>query len=174
MKSFDVFVQRDNGVFRALVPSLPNISADGASSTDAVENAKKAIEEFFKSAEVTTVSVDVPGFNPRSPRTWIESAGTFKGNEDEMLRHIEEIYAERKRQREAVERELGIAEEIASPDPTFRPGSPKSVLRAAADCHIDPNDELYRQYVAEMEVEEQRQRKEVDKEADWPEGSASR
>ena len=51
---------------------------------------------------------------PDSPQAWLEAAGKFKGEEDAMQEHIEEIYAERKRQREEVERELDLI--AAMPD----------------------------------------------------------
>ena len=160
MKLYDVIVERHNGVYRATVPTLPNLSAEGATRDEAVAEAKNAIEEFFKSVEVVTIAMDVPGhkLNPRSPRVWLESAGGFSGDEDAMLNHIEEIYAERKRQREAVERELDIVAELNAFESNPRPGSPKAVLRAAADCRINLNSDLYKQYVADLETEKLRQR----------------
>jgi len=168
MKMYDVIVERRNGVYHASVPTLPNISVEASSRDEVVANAKKAIEDFFKSAEVTTVAVEVPdsGFpfadrwihqagiqrqdltdplyqeylaelarekqrqreeaepevdaeqlemnrrNPnldrRSPRIWLETAGLFVGDEEAMWRHIEEIEAERNRQREEVDREYDL------------------------------------------------------------------
>jgi len=154
MRTFDVIVQRENGAYRAFVPSLPNILAEGTSRDEAVKKVKEAIENFFTTAEVTTVSVDVPAdeFRPYSTaRDWLRQAALYSEPDDEMARHIEEIYAERKRPREAVERELEIADELSAPDLQFPPGSPKAVLKAAADCRIDSGDELYQQYLADME-----------------------
>ena len=54
---------------------------------------------------------------PDSPQAWLEAAGKFKGEEETMQEHIEEIYAERKRQREEVERELDL--EIQKDAPQF-------------------------------------------------------
>ena len=45
---------------------------------------------------------------PDSPQAWLEAAGKFKGEEEAMREHIDEIYAERRRQREEVERELDM------------------------------------------------------------------
>ena len=45
---------------------------------------------------------------PDSPQVWLDAAGKFKGQEEAMREHIEEIYAERRRQREEVERELDM------------------------------------------------------------------
>jgi hypothetical protein len=51
-----------------------------------------------------------PKLDRRSPRIWLETAGRFVGDEEAMWRHIEEIEAERKRQREEVEREYDLLE----------------------------------------------------------------
>jgi predicted RNase H-like HicB family nuclease len=174
MKSFDVIVQRENGGYRGVVPDLPSITVEGSSPDDVFAKAKVAIEEFFATAEVRTVSVDVPAeeYRPytngrdllrymslysreptemdreywaeleaerqrqreeaaragdnealgyeaaarpiapysRDPRVWIETAGMFKGDAEAMLQHIEEIEAERRREREALEREYDLLE----------------------------------------------------------------
>jgi predicted RNase H-like HicB family nuclease len=170
MKMYDVIVERRNGIYHASAPALPGISVEGSSRDEAIVKAKEAIEDFFKSAEVTTIAVEVPASeysfadrwihqagiqrqdpadplyqeylaelarekqrqreeaegeadaeplgrnrqNPdldrRSPRVWLETAGMFVGDEEAMWRHIEEIEAERKRQREEVEREYDLLE----------------------------------------------------------------
>ena len=51
---------------------------------------------------------------PGSPQAALRAAGKFKGDEEAMLQHIEEIYAERRRQREEVEREIDEQEHKAS------------------------------------------------------------
>lgn len=55
--------------------------------------------------------------------------------------------------------------QVATAEQDLRPGSPQSVLRAAATTRIDVNDELYQQYVADMDAEQQRQREEAELEA---------
>ncbi len=60
MKTYDVIVQQENGVYRASVIALPNVTAEGRSRDEALEKARVAITDFFKTAEVTTVSVDLP------------------------------------------------------------------------------------------------------------------
>lgn len=130
MKMYDVIVERHNGGYRATVLTLPNLFAEGSTRDEAVANAKSAIEGFFKMTEVATVAVEVPlsdfpfadqwsRFNAspagqipdkRSPRIWLETAGMFVGDEEAMWQHIEEIEAERRRQREEVEREYDLLE----------------------------------------------------------------
>ena len=135
MKMYDVIVKQHNGGYRATVLTLPSLLAEGSTRDEAVINVKQAIEEFFKSAELRTVAVDLPSgkfslaekwlqeargtqqnadpapnLDKRSPRIWLETAGMFAGDEEAMWQHIEEIEAERRRQREEVEREYDLLE----------------------------------------------------------------
>jgi predicted RNase H-like HicB family nuclease len=48
----------------------------------------------------------------------------------------------------------------------LRPGSPKSVLKLAAAHRIDPDDDLDREYLAEMETQKQREREEAERQAE--------
>ena len=105
---YPVIVEQKNGHWQALIPSLPNLSADGATCDEAVRNAQRAAEEYLSQVVIATIDVETPQYNPRNPRdrqTWIRSLGRFKGDEEAMRQHIEEIYAERRRQREEAERE---------------------------------------------------------------------
>lgn len=112
---YPVIVEQKNGRWRAVIPALSDLSADGASYDEAVDNAQRAAEAYLAQVVLTTIEVNAPPskpLNPRRPQTWIQSAGKFKGDEAAMRQHIEEIYAERRRQREAAERE----DESATPD----------------------------------------------------------
>lgn len=73
-----------------------------------MRRAQQAAEDYLSQVMVTTVEVETTQqrpFEPRSPNTWINSAGRFKGDEQVMQGHIEEIYSERRRQLEEAERE---------------------------------------------------------------------
>lgn len=178
MRELDVVVQRTNGSYRAIVLALPNVVVEGTSREEALTNVRQAVEDFLATADVTTISVNLPAPGPlsRSPLVWIETAGGFKGDEAAMLRHIEEIEAARKqeleereftdqlRQRDAIKRELEIVAALNEPPQSLPPGSPKAVLKAIAACRIDPNDKVYQQYVAALEAEEQRQWEEFERE----------
>ncbi|MBI3426807.1 MAG: hypothetical protein HY011_28085 [Acidobacteria bacterium] len=178
MRDLDVVVQRTNGSYRAVILALPNVAAEGESREEALTKVRQAVEDFLATADVTTISVNLPAqiSVSRSPRVWLESAGMFKGDEAAMLQHIEEIEAERKReleameladklrQRDAVKRELEIVAALNEPTTMLPPGSPKAVLRTIAACRIDPNDKLYQQYVTALEAEEQRQWEEFERE----------
>jgi len=109
---FTFIVEHNNGIYRALIPSLPNLIAEGASRDEAICNAQRAAEDYLSKVEVVTMELKVPEQQAQRYSTiqdLIESAGMFKGDEEAMLEHIEEIYAERRRQREEVERELDAA-----------------------------------------------------------------
>jgi predicted RNase H-like HicB family nuclease len=115
MKSFDVIVQRKNGIYRATAPSLLNLATEGKTRDEALHRMQEAIEDFFKSAEVVTVSVDVPALEYRPYATandHLRDQALYSHAEDEDIeaRHIKEIYAERRREREECERELDLEE----------------------------------------------------------------
>lgn len=115
MKSFDVIVQRINAIYRASVPALPHIATEGKTRDEAVYKAQEAIEEFFKSAEIVTVSVDVPALEFRPYATANDQLRdqalySYSEGEDVESRMVKEIYAERRREREERERELDLEE----------------------------------------------------------------
>lgn len=60
MKMYDVIVERSNGHFRALIPTLPNISVEGATRDEAIVNAKAAAERYLSKVEVATVELADP------------------------------------------------------------------------------------------------------------------
>ncbi len=109
---YPVIVERENDVWRALIPTLSDLNAEGASYEEAVQNARRAAEAYLSKVVVTTIAINHPSqtLRPGSKQAVLKAAGKFKDDEEAMLRHIEEIYAERRRQREEVERELDLSE----------------------------------------------------------------
>ncbi|MGH9754481.1 MAG: type II toxin-antitoxin system HicB family antitoxin [Blastocatellia bacterium] len=115
MKSFDVIVHRKNGAYRAIATSLLNLTTEGKTRDEALHRMQEAIEDFFKSAEVVTVSVDVPALEYRPYATANDhlrdqTLYSYAEDEDMETRHVKEIYAERGREREERERELDLDE----------------------------------------------------------------
>lgn len=112
---YAVIVEQDNGIYRARIPALPNLTAEGQSRDQALHNVWQAAEDYLAKVEVATIEVAAPPqrLRPGSPKSVLAAAGKFKGDEEVMLQHIEEIYAERRRQRAEVERELDEAERRA-------------------------------------------------------------
>jgi len=162
MKMYDVIVERHNGGYRAAVPTLPNLFAEGSTRDEAVANAKKAIEGFFKSAEVTTVAVDVPAdeFRPYTqPNDLLRWRAPYSHSRSELDEEFDAEFAvEKQRQRDEAEVEFKIAES----EYPFA----ERWLRAANITKKDPNDLLYQQYLAELDAEKQRQREEAEREAE--------
>jgi predicted RNase H-like HicB family nuclease len=54
---YPLFLERKNGIWRAFIPALAGLSAEGASREEAVRNAQRAAEEYLTRVEVTTVEV---------------------------------------------------------------------------------------------------------------------
>jgi predicted RNase H-like HicB family nuclease len=57
MKKYDVIIEQQNGIFRALIPMLPNIVAEGATRDEAIINAKTAAQNYLANVEVATVEL---------------------------------------------------------------------------------------------------------------------
>ena len=107
---YAVIVERKSEIWHAVIPTLSDLSAEGASYEEAVQNAKQAAEDYLSNVVVTTVAVNHSQrpLRPGSKQAVLKAAGKFKGDEPAMLQHIEEIYAERRRQREQAEQELDL------------------------------------------------------------------
>jgi len=120
-----VIVEQENGVYRARIPNFPDLTAEGTTRDEAVRNVERAVQNYLAGFEVTTIRVDVPVREARRYSTAqdvLRAAGKFKGDEEAMLQHIEEIYAERRRQRDEVEREIDEEERKARGSDTNGPG----------------------------------------------------
>jgi len=120
-----VIVEQENGVYRARIPNFPDLTAEGTTRDEAVRNVERAVQNYLAGFEVTTIKVDVPVREARRYSTAqdvLRAAGKFKGDEEAMLQHIEEIYAERRRQRDEVEREIDEEERKARGSDTNGPG----------------------------------------------------
>src|SRR5437588_13024462 len=114
---YPVIVEQKNGLWRAVIPALADLSAEGQTRDEAMRNAQHAAEAYLSKVEVTTIEVGIglQPLRPGSPQAVLASAGKFKGDEEAMCGHIEEIYAEGRRQREAVEREIDEEEVNGAP-----------------------------------------------------------
>lgn len=58
MKKYDVVIEQQNGHFRALIPTLPNITAEGATRDEALANVKRAARRYLSTVETATVELD--------------------------------------------------------------------------------------------------------------------
>ena len=105
---YSVIVEQVNGHYRATIPALMDLMAEGKTRNEALKNVWRSAEARLAKVEIATIEVSTPPqmIRPDSPQAWLQSAGKFKGDEEAMQEHLAEIYAERKRQREEIEREL--------------------------------------------------------------------
>ena len=73
----------------------------------AVRKVQLAAEAFLSKVSITTIELNIPAQELRSgsPQAVLRAAGKFKGDEEAMQQHLEEIYTERKQQREEAARD---------------------------------------------------------------------
>ncbi len=103
MKTYDVIVRLVNNVYVAVVPALPGIRVEGTTRDDALFRVKQAIEDYFKSAEVVSLPIDVPVIEFRPHATAndeLRAAALTQATDDIDAEQLVDIYAERRRQRE--------------------------------------------------------------------------
>ncbi|NOT60945.1 MAG: hypothetical protein HOP19_12070 [Acidobacteria bacterium] len=113
MRSYEVLVERQNGHFRALIPTLPNVVAEGATRDEAVVNAKELAQRYLLNVESAIIQLADPVFRSEGlskVEDLLAVAGLFSGDEAAMQQHIEDIYAERRRQRDEAVLELNVLE----------------------------------------------------------------
>ncbi len=157
---YNVIVEPQNGHFRALIPALPHLVAEGVSIEDAVQKMQDVAQQFIARTEVRTIELAMPATPTAGElisQDWLQAAGQFP---------LEAMAwsADKLDRREAIKRELEIAAALNDPTPAWPLGSPQAALNTIAACRIDPHDKLYQQYVAVLEAEEQQQREEFERE----------
>jgi predicted RNase H-like HicB family nuclease len=105
---YPVIVEQKNGVWRAFIPALSDLSAEGATRDEAIRNAQRAAESYLASVEVTTVTVTLPqekSLRPGSPQALLKALEAFAGDEEAIREHFEEIARERQRQWEEAQQQ---------------------------------------------------------------------
>jgi len=102
-----VIIEQKNGVYRALIPDLAGLAAEGTTRDEALRKARQAAADYLSRVESASIDIETyqqPAMRPDSPQTWLKVAGKFVGDEDGMAWHLKEIYAARDRQRAETER----------------------------------------------------------------------
>jgi hypothetical protein len=81
-----------------VIPALSDLTAEGSSYDEAVHNARHAAEVFLSKVRVTTIELNTLAEHLRrgSPQAVLNAAGRFKGDEDAMQQHLDDVYAERR------------------------------------------------------------------------------
>jgi predicted RNase H-like HicB family nuclease len=105
---YAVLVERKTGGWRAFIPALADLDAEGVSRDEAVQNVQRAAEAYLASVEVTTIKVKLPqepSRRPGSPRTLLRALAAFAGDEEALREHFEDIARERQRQRAAAQQQ---------------------------------------------------------------------
>jgi predicted RNase H-like HicB family nuclease len=100
---YPVIVEKNNGVYRALIPALADLSAEGLSPDEAVQKVRQAAEVYLATVELRTIKLEVPQV-PAQPgstaQDWLAAVKVFEGDEKALQEHFAEIEKERQRQRE--------------------------------------------------------------------------
>jgi predicted RNase H-like HicB family nuclease len=105
---YPVIVENKNGVYRALIPALADLSAEGPSPDEAVQNVQQAAEAYLATVEFRTIRIETPRrLTPpySTAQDWLEAVSVFEGDEEALREHFAEIEAERQRQRDEADRQ---------------------------------------------------------------------
>ena len=105
---YAVLVERKKGGWRAFIPALADLGAEGVSRDEAVQNVQSAAEAYLASVEITTIKVHLPqepAQRPGSPRMLLSALAAFAGDEEALREHFEDIARERQRQRAEAQRQ---------------------------------------------------------------------
>ena len=105
---YAVLIEHKNEVWRAFIPALADLDAEGVSRDEAVRNVQRAAEAYLSSVEVTTVKVNLPqelARRPGSPRTLLRALEAFAGDEEALREHFKDMARERQRQRTAAQQQ---------------------------------------------------------------------
>jgi predicted RNase H-like HicB family nuclease len=97
---YTVIVECENGRYRVQIPSLPGLSAEGATQEEALQEAQHEAEAYLSRVALTTIEVNVPAAHLGSAQAWLDAAGTFEGDQ-EQHQHFTDLAAQRQQQRDA-------------------------------------------------------------------------
>jgi hypothetical protein len=97
---YTVIVECENGLYRAQVPSLPGLSAEGATLEEAIKGARQEATSYLSRVAVTTIEVDLPELHLGNAQAWLDAAGTFEGDQ-EQSQHFANLATKRQQQRTA-------------------------------------------------------------------------
>ena len=95
---YPVIVEQKNGVYRALVPALADLSAEAHSLDEAVRKVQEAAEAYLATVEFRTINISTPRYS--TAQDWLQAAEVFAGDEEALREHFAEIEAERQHQRD--------------------------------------------------------------------------
>jgi predicted RNase H-like HicB family nuclease len=82
---YAVIVERKNGIYKARIPNLPDLSAEGSTSDEAVLNVQCAARNYLARVEVRTIQVPTPEIQFQkysTARDWIEASERQRQREE--------------------------------------------------------------------------------------------
>ncbi|MGE0827223.1 MAG: type II toxin-antitoxin system HicB family antitoxin [Candidatus Binatia bacterium] len=95
-----VIIENKDGRYRALIPSLPGLSAEGTTVEEALTGAQREATAYLARVAVESIDIDLPTASQSSAQSWIDAAGIFKGDQ-EHLKHFADLAVIRGQQRES-------------------------------------------------------------------------
>jgi predicted RNase H-like HicB family nuclease len=95
-----VIIENKNGLYRALIPSLPGLSAEGTTLEEALTGVQQEAASYLARVAVATIEIDLPTLPHSSAQTWLDAAGSFEGDQ-EQVQHFVDLAATRQQQRTA-------------------------------------------------------------------------
>ncbi|HEX4950964.1 MAG TPA: type II toxin-antitoxin system HicB family antitoxin [Blastocatellia bacterium] len=111
---YPVLVERKNGHWRAVIPALAGLSAEGATCDEAVVNAQTAAEIWLSNVVVRTINLPPVALQHAEFSTaqdWLEAvrtAPTIDDSDELYQQYLADLEADKQRQREEAEREAEL------------------------------------------------------------------
>jgi predicted RNase H-like HicB family nuclease len=99
---YTVLIERKQEGWRAFIPALADLGAEGVSRDEAVRNVQRAAEAYLSAVEVTTIKINLLqelARRPGRPQTLLRALEAFAGDAEALREHFEDIARERQRQR---------------------------------------------------------------------------
>ncbi len=108
---YPVLVERKNGHWRAVIPALAGLSAEGTTCDEAVVNAQMAAETWLSNVVVRTINLNAASLQTHELSTaqdWLDAvrnAPAMDDHDELYQQYLADLDAEKQRQREEAERE---------------------------------------------------------------------
>ena len=107
---YPVIIEQLNGHYRATIPALMNLMAEGNTRDEALDQVARAAEVYLQKIEIATIEVAAPARIVRrdSPQAWLNAAGGVDPTDALYQEYLAELAAEKQRQREEAEAEQTV------------------------------------------------------------------
>lgn len=104
---YPVIIEQLNGHYRATIPALMNLMAEGNTRDEALRKVWREAEVYLAKVEIATIEVATPPqmIRPDSPQAWLNAAGGMDPTDALYQEYLAELAAEKQRQREDAEAE---------------------------------------------------------------------